>query len=239
MNLPAARSPVETAAILALVSTPGASATQVVRAVTRAGSARRVLEEGPGCRQSRLFDDRREITDLAPYVARLDEWRRDGIHVLTVLDDDYPPTLLAVPDPPPLLYLAGAVAPGDARAVAIVGTRQPTPRGLARARRAAAALTGAGITVVSGLAAGVDAAAHGATRDAGGRTIAVIATGLRHAYPSDNADLQARIAKDGAVISQFPPTPGRPDATSRSATPSPQASRSPFCSSMQPLTAAR
>jgi DNA processing protein len=66
-------------------------------------------------------------------------------------------------------------------------------------------LTDAGITIVSGLAAGVDAAAHGATLDAGGRTIAVIATGLQHAYPRDNASLQARIAEDGAVISQFPP----------------------------------
>lgn len=66
-------------------------------------------------------------------------------------------------------------------------------------------MTDAGITVVSGLATGVDAAAHAATLNARGRTIAVIATGLRHAYPSDNADLQARIAKDGAVISQFPP----------------------------------
>jgi DNA processing protein len=205
VNLPAARSPVDTAAILALVNTSGASATQVARAVTRAGSARRVLEEGASCGQSRLFDDRVETTNLARYVAQLDAWQRDGIHVRTVLDADYPPNLLAVPGAPPLLYIAGAVAPSDVRAVAIVGTRQPTPPALARARRAAIALTDAGITVVSGLAAGIDTAAHVATLDAGGRTIAVIATGLQHVYPCDNADLQARIAKDGAVISQFPP----------------------------------
>lgn len=105
----------------------------------------------------------------------------------------------------PLLYVAGTVEPGDARAVAITGTRRPTPRALARAHRAAAALTDAGITVVSGLAAGIDTAAHSATLDAGGRTIGVIATGLRHGYPADNADLQARIAREGAVITQFAP----------------------------------
>jgi DNA processing protein len=122
-----------------------------------------------------------------------------------VLDADYPRNLLAVPDAPPLLYIAGALAPDDVRGVAIIGTRQPTPKALARARRAATALSDAGITIVSGLAAGVDAAAHAATLDAGGRTIAVIASGLNHAYPRDNADLQGRIAEDGAVISQFAP----------------------------------
>lgn len=108
-NLRAARSRVETAAVLALVSTPVASATQVARAVTRAGSARRVLEHGASGAQSRLFDDRGKITDFARYVAQFDPWQRDGIHVRTVLDADYPPNLLAVPDAPPLLYMAGAV----------------------------------------------------------------------------------------------------------------------------------
>lgn len=100
-------------------------------------------------------------------------------------------------------------------------------------------MTDAGITVVSGLATGVDAAAHAATLNARGRTIAVIATGLRHAYPSDNADLQARIAKDGAVISQFPPHTQPARLNFRSVTPSPQASRSQSCSSRQDLAAVR
>ena len=192
MNL--RRDPVETAAVLALAKHP--------RCERNAG--------GPGRHPRRqravaLFDDRREIADLAPFVAQPDAWRRDGIHVRTVLDADYPSNLVAVPDAPPLLYIAGEVAPGDVRAVAIVGSRQPSPRALARARRSATALADAGITVVSGLPAGIDTAAHTATLDAGGRTIAVIATGLQHAYPSDNADLQARIAQNGAVVSQFPP----------------------------------
>jgi len=122
-----------------------------------------------------------------------------------VLDPDYPQNLLAAPDHPPLLYVAGTLEPGDTRAVAIIGTRRPSPQALARAHRAATALTDAGITIVSGLAAGIDTAAHTTTLDAGGRTIAVVATGLQHAYPSDNADLQAHIAKHGAVITQFPP----------------------------------
>jgi DNA processing protein len=153
VNLPAACSRVETAAVLALVSIPGASAAPVARAVMRAGSARRVLERGASGEQASLFDARGEITDLAPFVAQLDRWQRDGIHVRTVLDADYPRNLLAVPDAPPLLYIAGALAPDDVRGVAIIGTRQPTLKALARARRAATALSDAGITIVSGLAA--------------------------------------------------------------------------------------
>lgn len=205
MNLGPCRNPVETAALLALLSAPGASPTHVARTVTRGGSAQRVLERDAADMQSRLFGDAPATTDLAPFLARLDAWEREGIHVRTVLDPDYPPNLLATPDHPPLLYVAGTIDPGDARAVAIIGTRRPTPRALARAHRAATALTDAGITVVSGLAAGIDTAAHTATLDAGGRTIAVIATGLQHAYPSGNADLQARIAREGAVITQFAP----------------------------------
>lgn len=201
----AARDPVEAAALLALLSTPGASPTQVARAVTHMGSAQRALERDATDAQSRLFDDRPRTADLAPFLAQLGVWEREGIHVRTVLDPDYPPNLLAAPDHPPLLYVAGTLQRRDARAVAIIGTRRPSPHALARARRAAAALTDAGITVVSGLAAGIDTAAHTATLGAGGRTIAVIATGLQHAYPADNADLQARIAREGAVITQFAP----------------------------------
>jgi DNA processing protein len=199
------RSPVETAALLALLSAPGASPTNVARAVAGIGSAQRVLEHDAADMQSRLFDQGPETTDLAPLLAQLDVWEREGIHVRTVLDPDYPPNLLAAPDHPPLLYVAGTLEPGDARAVAIIGTRRPSPHALARAHRAATALADAGITAVSGLAAGIDSAAHTATLDAGGRTIAVIATGLQHAYPAGNADLQARIAREGAVITQFAP----------------------------------
>jgi DNA processing protein len=137
------------------------------------------------------------VRGCPPFLAQVDVWEREDIHVRTVLDPDYPPNLLAAPDHPPLLYAAGILEPGDARAVAIIGTRRPNPRALARAWRAATALADAGITVVSGLAA------HTATLDAGERTIAVNTTGLQHAYPVDNADLQARIARGGAVITQF------------------------------------
>ena len=135
-------------------------------------------------------------------MARLEQ---AGIRVLTWHDPEYPPRLLTIDARPPLLYIQGSLLPDDARAVAVVGTRQPTAYG----REAAAALSGelaaAGIVIISGLALGVDAIAHRAALSSnGGRTIAVVANGLDVAYPPANADLYRRIAEQGAVVSEYP-----------------------------------
>jgi DNA processing protein len=141
-------------------------------------------------------------------LAQLRTWESEGIEVVTVLDEDYPLNLRTVHDRPPMLTVAGRLAPDDERSVAVVGTRRASDSGLRRAAEIAANLVDAGYVVVSGLAAGIDSASHRAAMDAGGRTIAVIGSGLHHAFPQDNAELQARISREHAVISQFWPDQG-------------------------------
>lgn len=125
--------------------------------------------------------------------------------------EDYPPRLKEISDPPPVLYYKGDIRPEDEWSVAIVGTRRPTGYG----RKAAAALSrdlsSAGITVVSGLALGIDGVAHRTALESGGRTIAVVAGGLDTVYPKEHADLFAMIQGKGAVVSEHP-LGVRPDA---------------------------
>ncbi len=129
----------------------------------------------------------------------------EGIRLLSVLDEEYPRNLRVCEQRPAGLYVQGLILPQDERAVAVVGTRSPSPEGLARARRLSWVLGRAGVTVVSGLARGVDTAAHDGCLRAGGRTLAVLGNGLLHFYPPENAALQRGIASQGAVISQFAP----------------------------------
>lgn len=196
----------ETAALLALVRAPGARWQRIAEAVEDAGSALAILDSGVPDPQATLFADGAPVkADLTAFTNQLDAWEREGIRVATVLDADYPENLRTIYNRPPLVFIAGDLVPNDARSVAIVGTRQASPAGRARARRAAVAVVEAGMTVVSGLAAGIDTAAHTAALEAGGRTVAVIGTGLHRSYPAENAELQARIAHEGAVLSQFLP----------------------------------
>jgi DNA processing protein len=130
------------------------------------------------------------------------------MRALTVLDRDYPENLRAVHDRPPLIFVAGTLQPQDARSVAVIGARRASRAGTTSAADIARHLVERGYTVVSGVAAGVDTAAHTAALAAGGRTVAVIGTGLTRCYPPQNAPLQRRIAERNAVISQFwPDTP--------------------------------
>ena len=137
-------------------------------------------------------------------------WRSAGIDAVTILDPSYPQHLRGVHDRPPLLFVAGELLPADARAISVVGSRAPTGAGVATAHRIAGDLADAGFTVFSGLAAGIDATAHTASLAAGGRTVAVVGTGLRCCYPPQNAELAQRIAQECALVSQFwpdsPPT---------------------------------
>ncbi len=150
----------------------------------------------------------RAITDpaLGPRaeaeLARVHELRA----ALLVLDDpDYPPALAAIHDPPTTLTVRGELRLDDARAVAIVGARRATPAGVEVARTLAAELAAAGVTVVSGLARGVDRAAHEGALAAGGRTIAVLGSGVANPYPPQHAGLAERIARAGAVVSELEP----------------------------------
>ncbi|MGH3587751.1 MAG: DNA-processing protein DprA [Pseudonocardia sp.] len=131
---------------------------------------------------------------------------RVGASLVTVLDDDYPANLRLIPNLPPFLFVLGGLSITDARAVAVVGTRQASQVGVGRAESMARQLVEHGVTVTSGLARGIDTAAHTAALARGGRTVAVIGTGVTRCYPAENKDLAAAIAERGAVVSQFWPT---------------------------------
>lgn len=139
-------------------------------------------------------------------------------HRITLLAPDmehYPPLLRAIPAPPFLLYVQGNPAVLAGHAVAVVGTRNASAFGCATARTLAAGVAGAGGTVVSGMAVGIDAAAHRGALDGGGPTVAVLGCGLFVDHPAANRALRADVAGSGAVVSQFPPGPRRRRATSR------------------------
>ncbi|MBI3323827.1 MAG: DNA-protecting protein DprA [Candidatus Omnitrophica bacterium] len=127
-----------------------------------------------------------------------------AVQTLTLKDAGYPKLLREIHAPPELLYVKGALLSEDSAAVAMVGTRLATSYGLDTARRLAEELARSGVTVVSGLAEGIDRAAHEGALEAGGRTIAVVGHGLSTIYPAHHRDLAERIARSGCVVSQFP-----------------------------------
>ncbi|WP_254513109.1 DNA-processing protein DprA [Anatilimnocola floriformis] len=129
----------------------------------------------------------------------------EGIAVLLESDEQYPQRLRDIHDPPGVLFLKGALATADELAIAIVGTRHATSYGLQQAERLAGGLARAGYTVVSGLARGIDAAAHRGALAAGGRTLAVLGSGLSEIYPPEHAGLAKEIATSGAVLGEQPP----------------------------------
>ncbi len=157
------------------------------------------------------------LRNLLSLRAELDverTWERiqaQGIRVLTWQDEDYPERLRTIQQPPPVLYLRGALQPGDSWAVAVVGTRRITRYGRQVSEEVASALARQGVTVVSGLARGVDGVAHRAALQAGGRTLAVLGCGVDCVYPPEHRALAEEIQAAGALLSDYPPgTP--PDA---------------------------
>ncbi len=142
---------------------------------------------------------RRAEEEIAAAAAR-------GAQLVTVLDDAYPSNLRLIPKPPPFLFYRGELRRDDARSVAVVGTREASSEGIDRAGKLSSLLVDEGVTVISGLARGIDTAAHSAVLEADGRTIAVIGTGILHTYPKENAELAERIVSRGAIISQFWPS---------------------------------
>jgi DNA processing protein len=154
-------------------------------------AARTALESGEARRRAREQEERA---------------RRSGVQVVADGDAGYPAWLGRTFDPPPVLFVRGALAPEEGRgAVALVGSRAATPQGLTFARALGRGLAERGLTVVSGLARGVDTAAHEGALEAGGRTVAVLGSGLDRVYPAENRGLADEIARrGGAVVSEFP-----------------------------------
>ena len=161
--------------------------------------------------------DRRSLENLLQARRQMDveaEWERvhkAGVHVITLFDDDYPANLAQVDNPPPLLYVRGALQPNDAWAIAIVGTRRASVYGREVAHNLSRDLAANGITVVSGLALGVDTVAHKSAVENGGRTIAVLGSSVDQIYPPENRGLAQSIIENGALVSEYP-LGTRPDA---------------------------
>lgn len=191
----------ETAALVALLLVGPGAWSRHSEAVRSAGSAAAALAASQGLFATESLERARQ---------EIAGWQQRRISVLSVFDPEYPGNLRRTSDPPPLLFAAGQWTIADERAVAVVGTRQPTPGGIRTAQAITALLVEDRYTVVSGLAAGIDTAVHHAALGSGGRTVAVVGTGLDHCYPRQNAALQRHIARCGAVVSRFwpesPPT---------------------------------
>jgi DNA processing protein len=158
---------------------------------------------------------RRGVREPAPLAERVEAETeaaaQAGARLVTVLDEDYPANLRLIPNLPPFLFYRGDLAAHDTWSVAVVGTRNASRLGIEQAARLSQLLAGHDVTVISGLARGIDTAAHQAALRSGGRTIAVLGTGITRCYPPENQGLAEQITQAGALVSQFWPTraPGR------------------------------
>lgn len=157
---------------------------------------------GIGSKLSQVIARASETIDPSAEIAQC---RQHNIQILVESHEPYPRVLRDLPDPPAVLFMQGQLLPHDAMAVAIVGSRHATQYGLAQAERLAASLARAGMTIVSGLARGIDGAAHRGAMAAGGRTIAVLGSGLLNIYPPEHRELAREVANHGAVLSESPP----------------------------------
>lgn len=201
--------PNEIEALAILASTPSLGTVKIKILLSRYGSACNALKANP--------IDLSQLPGFTPKI--LDNWGRwpnkrscqedlelahkQGVQIIPFNEPSYPRRLLEITDHPPILYVLGELKPQDSQSIAIVGTRQASIYGLEMAELFSERLAAKGFTVISGLARGIDTAAHkGALK--GGRTIAVIGSGLSHLYPQENAPLAKQISTRGALISEFP-----------------------------------
>ena len=152
----------------------------------------------------RAMDNLQETRATRDLDAEMERICAQGVSVLTWEDEAYPGLLGQIYDPPPVLYLKGQLLPEDEWAVAVVGTRAATTYGKEVATRIAGGLARNGVTIISGLARGIDSTAHRAALDAGGRTIGVLGCGLDIIYPPENRRLAAQIIQQGALASEYP-----------------------------------
>ncbi|MCB9451962.1 MAG: DNA-protecting protein DprA [Anaerolineaceae bacterium] len=136
--------------------------------------------------------------------AEMERIHKAGARLLALADEDYPALLKEQPDAPIVLYVRGTLSPADDQALSIVGTRRATPYGRDAAHYLAKQLAAQNVTIISGLAHGIDSAAHRGALDGGGRTIAVLGNGVDRIYPRDHARFAQEISSQGAIISEFP-----------------------------------
>lgn len=194
-----------------LASVFGIGPTLRRRLVERCGSAAAVFATPPATLASVPGVGRRLAQAIAEAAAAPDAdeivaaCRREGIAIVSPGMDGYPALLTRIDDPPAPLFVRGDIVPADALAIAVVGARHATPYGVRTATRLAGGLARAGYTIVSGLARGIDAAAHRGALEAGGRTLAVLGSGVLSIYPPEHEGLAAQVAAQGAVLAEAPP----------------------------------
>lgn len=191
LNMVEGLKPVHRAALLRVFGTPEQVFRQTELDLASAAGIRLDL----ACRIIQL--------DIRQAEKELEKAKNSGIRVLDLNDKAYPASLRMIQDPPLVLYVRGSLG-SDEPAVAMVGSRKATPYGLNVTQFLSKDLAAAGITIISGLARGIDAAAHNAALQAGGRTVAVMGSGLDVVYPSEHKLLSDRIAAQGAVVSEYP-----------------------------------
>ncbi len=196
------------AAWLRLTLVPGLGSQGVRRLLAEFGLPSRVLA-APTAALARTLGESlaarlRADQSAAQVRAALDWAARPGHAIVTLADAEYPRALLEIPDPPALLYVRGRTGLLAANGIAVVGSRNATAQGVANAEALARALSAARVTVVSGLALGIDAAAHRGALRGEGSTVGVLGTGIDVVYPARNADLFDALAERGAIVSEFP-----------------------------------
>ena len=175
---------------------------QAPQAVLAADASQLQQVEGVGYRLAQAIAVAKQEIDLSPELAAC---RSAGIQMVSRSATAYPRLLLEIHDPPGVLFLQGDLRAADSLAIAVVGSRNATRYGVTQAARIATGLARAGVTVVAGLARGIDAAAHRAALAAGGRTLAVMGGGLLKTYPPEHAELARQVSEQGCLISEMPP----------------------------------
>jgi len=201
---------------LTLTLVPGVGTAMFIRLLARFHSPSNVLRASRGALEDvvgpKLAQRIAQYADVADVDGQQRAMAEYDVSLITMEDTAYPLRLAEIYDPPLLLFVRGELLEQDQCCVAIVGTRRASPYGLRMAEKFGRELAARGITVVSGLATGIDTAAHRGALSAGGRTIAVLGNGVDVVYPQQNADLMHRITQQGAVVSQFSmgtkPSPG-------------------------------
>jgi len=200
----------DTEAYVALNLIPRLGPVRLRRLRDALGSPQRILDakadelrsiEGIGPEAAKSIANWRELVSLDNELAAVEKF---GAMILIQSDEAYPPLLREIHDPPTVLYVWGKLEPRDRHAIGVVGTRKPSHYAQDSAKKLSYQLAYAGLTVVSGLARGIDTSAHQGALAAKGRTLAVIGAGLNCLYPPENRELAEKIAESGAVLSEFP-----------------------------------
>ena len=193
-----------------LASVEGVTPARFRRLLALYGSAQEVFRsfdvQARGILGERAYLELAAARTDAYFDALMDTMRKSGMQAVCTEDPAYPPLLLHIGDPPPVLFVRGCADLSDARMVAVVGSRRATRYGLRQAERFGRELAQAGVTVVSGMARGTDTAAHVGCLSGGGRTVAVLGCGVDVVYPPENRELFARVVGEGgSIVSEFAP----------------------------------